>query len=199
MKKVIIFTTTSLIAMALASAVTACSPQSASTSNDIATNTESTYTWSINSDCTSCHVDASQDGTACSAHLATGKVTCTDCHTADAITPVHENLTNAADAASTAATLTQLSQTTVNASICESCHDINEVAATTTNSTVLTDADGTVVNPHALPTTGPHTTDITCTDCHKQHSTTTLDKSAQRECQSCHHTNVYQCGTCHSV
>lgn len=62
--------------------------------------------------------------------------------------------------------------------------------------TVLTDENGTTVNPHDLPAVEDHAS-ITCVTCHKGHSSDTIEESAVKACALCHHENVFECYTCH--
>lgn len=62
--------------------------------------------------------------------------------------------------------------------------------------TVLTDENGTTVNPHDLPAVEDHAS-ITCVTCHKGHSDDTIEESAVKACALCHHENVFECYTCH--
>ncbi len=68
--------------------------------------------------------------------------------------------------------------------------------AATADSTVLTDEKGTTVNPHDLPAVEDHAS-INCIDCHKGHSSDTIEVSAMKACTLCHHENVFECYTCH--
>ncbi len=81
---------------------------------------------------------------------------------------------------------------------CTTCHNLDDVKAATEDSTVLTDINGTVVNPHDLPAIDDHA-GITCASCHKTHEVSeSTEKSAKRTCASCHHADVYECYTCHA-
>ncbi len=81
---------------------------------------------------------------------------------------------------------------------CTTCHNPDDVKAATEGSTVLTDINGTVVNPHDLPAIEDHA-GITCASCHKTHEVSeSTEKSAKRTCASCHHADVYECYTCHA-
>ncbi|MEG0505562.1 MAG: cytochrome c3 family protein, partial [Raoultibacter sp.] len=121
-------------------------------------------------------------------------LSCIQCHTdTSTLSTAHANATADGKMPKT------LKATTVDeAVVCESCHNREEIAAITASSTVLTDENGTVVNPHALSASESHA-EVTCTSCHKMHSSTDSAKSAQRACTSCHHTNVYECNTCHAA
>lgn len=81
---------------------------------------------------------------------------------------------------------------------CTSCHGLDDVREATRNSAVLTDANGTVVNPHDLPEVAEHD-GIACTGCHKTHEVAeNTVKNAVRVCAGCHHADVYECYTCHA-
>lgn len=68
--------------------------------------------------------------------------------------------------------------------------------AATADSTVLTDENGTTVNPHDLPAVEDHAS-VNCIDCHKGHTDDALEVSAMKACVLCHHENVFECYTCH--
>ena len=59
-------------------------------------------------------------------------------------------------------------KTAVDDAVCASCHNAADLAAKTTESAVLTDSEGTVVNPHDLPENEDHAA-TKCTSCHKMH------------------------------
>ena len=87
--------------------------------------------------------------------------------------------------------------TAIDEQACLACHgSYEELAAKTADSAVLTDAKGTVVNPHARPAGEGHAGQ-TCADCHALHSGEPVQETAPEFCISCHHTNDYQCHTCH--
>lgn len=152
------------------------------------------FTWSETSDCALCHANehASFDDGNCAASEHSS-VACIECHVdATSLASAHEQAT--AERAAKAA----LTATAVDAATCGSCHALDEVAAATADVTALTDENGTVVNPHALPTSDDHA-EVTCTSCHAMHASgVAVEKRAQRTCASCHHANVYECYTCHS-
>ncbi len=80
----------------------------------------------------------------------------------------------------------------------ETLPEKTQLIAATADSVVLTDSEGTVVNPHDLPDSTNHNK-IVCVDCHKIHDTEAdLAKTASKKCTSCHHENVYECYTCHA-
>lgn len=81
---------------------------------------------------------------------------------------------------------------------CSACHNVDDIKAATEDSAVLTDVNGTVVNPHDLPAIEDHAA-IVCSSCHKSHEVSeNTEKSAKRTCASCHHADVYECYTCHA-
>ena len=151
------------------------------------------FTWSADADCAMCHDKeaASQQDAACGA-AQHGDVACVTCHSDEAgLATAHEG------AAADGKGATALVQTAVAEEVCAGCHDVAALAEATADSTVLTDSEGTVVNPHAIPENGDHEA-TECTSCHKMHSSTGVEKTATRYCKSCHHTDVYQCNTCHA-
>ena len=150
--------------------------------------------WGAETDCASCHGEASgapaegSSGTA-SYHVADGLTDCFDCHVdEDALAEVHEKAEGTPPS--------KLKHTSVDAAVCLACHDKSAVATATEGSSVLTDNNGTVANPHALPESGDHGS-ITCLSCHSGHDDASLEKEARGTCTSCHHDNVYECHTCH--
>lgn len=79
--------------------------------------------------------------------------------------------------------------------LCLTCHgSYADLTAKTANSTVLKDANGKAVNPHNLPATHVARGDDKCSNCHTAHD---ASPAAGAYCQTCHHTNVFECGTCH--
>lgn len=150
--------------------------------------------WTPDSDCSVCHaVEAESFSDAeSSARLHESLAAdCAECH-ADAagLSEVHEGLDSGAKPAK------RLKATSVEEAVCLSCHDRESLAQATENSTVLEDSNGTVVNPHSLPENDDHGS-LTCSSCHKLHSSTALADSAQAACVDCHHSGVYECYTCH--
>ena len=151
------------------------------------------FTWSETGDCSMCHAKEQasfEDGScAISRHK---DVACSQCH-ADvaALSAAHEGAT--AEKAAKAV----LKTTAVDVATCESCHSQDEVEVVTAGVTVLTDMNGTIVNPHALPESADHA-EVSCVSCHQMHAAGSIEKKAQRACASCHHADVYECYTCHS-
>lgn len=155
--------------------------------------------WTIDSDCASCHTTEVASGTdksnLYSWHSEEPGVTCTTCHVDDdgGLTKGHANYADAQPP-------TKLRRSRVPSSSCEidGCHVQSKLAQATASSTVLTDANGTVVNPHQLPDTPSHTNNINCSSCHRLHVVQAdLDKDANDLCDGCHHEHVYECNTCH--
>lgn len=96
-----------------------------------------------------------------------------------------------------AAKLKRLKKTDVEAEQCLACHGTQEaIVEATSDSTVLTDEEGRVVNPHALPAVSAHEKTL-CADCHTVHKDSSLEETAQAYCVSCHHGGLYECYTCH--
>jgi hypothetical protein len=144
-------------------------------------------------DCSVCHakyVNSMTDNTLLvDLHVKLGQNKCNSCHELATLQKAHTNV--------------QAGQTTVKAttfpqSFCLTCHgNYASLAKLTANSHALTDADGTVVNPHDVPQNTAHTSaKITeCSNCHKLHQTS----NAMYYCAGCHHEQVFECGTCHQM
>ena len=156
--------------------------------------------WSAGSDCKACHTaqQASMEDDAClaSRHVATACITCHSNENDLAV--VHEEKSG-----NDPNTLKSLKTTSIENEVCLGCHGTwEELAQNTVDTDLLTDANGKTVNPHEVTTLqnekGQHD-EITCVDCHKIHSSEGVDVTAFRTCQSCHHDNVYECGTCHEI
>lgn len=153
----------------------------------------SAVAWSMDGDCTTCHATeaASTSDSSCLAALHANNP-CTTCH-ADASTLENVHKTATADGKMP----TKLKKSQIAQDACLSCHDgADGLAKATANSTVLTDGQGNVANPHALPESESHAT-IACGDCHSMHSEDNVTEAAPQACVNCHHENVYECGTCH--
>lgn len=151
------------------------------------------FEWTSDSDCSMCHEkeSSSQQDDACLASTHQD-VACSTCHADQSgLEAAHEGAQPDGKGASA------LEKTTVAEAACTSCHDAADLATKTADSVVLTDSEGTVVNPHDLPENDDHAA-TECTSCHKMHSSTGVEKTATRYCKSCHHTDVYQCYTCHA-
>lgn len=156
------------------------------------------FVWANDSDCSMCHgtESASLGDTSTAASVHDAEVTsCVTCHTDEAgLASAHEGATPE----SAEKRATKLRSTSIDEAACLTCHDsYEELASKTAGSTVLTDSQGRVVNPHALPESEDHA-DANCTSCHVMHSAESASESAPAYCQACHHSNVYECNTCHT-
>jgi hypothetical protein len=181
--------------------VAACSPKLATGDSGGAQETAPgdvavTVAWSVNSDCGICHsLEAHSFEDAAAAASLHGSKQCVDCHDdIDALDKIHEG-TAVGDFAPK-----RLKKTVVDKDICLSCHKQANLANVTSDSLVLTDMAGKVVNPHELPATasGIHG-EIVCADCHELHNDSSgLDKNSKDYCLSCHHADVFECNTCHA-
>lgn len=197
MKKSVLMALTCGVACAMVS-MAACAPKQAVV-DDQASEGKTVpvveVSWSPDGDCVVCH-DAQGSTMASIPCAAAGSrdMECSACHTDQAgLAVVHEGVTTEDK------TPKRLKQTTVSSEACESCHDGLDVLATeTVDSTVLTDSKGTVVNPHDLPVNDRHET-MVCGDCHAMHDSGDVRETAPKACSSCHHTGVYECGTCHEI
>lgn len=150
--------------------------------------------WTPDGDCSVCHaVEAESFSDAeSSARLHESLAAdCAECH-ADAagLSEVHEGLDSGAKPAK------RLKATSVEEAACLNCHDKESLAQATESSTVLEDSNGTVANPHSLLENDDHG-GLTCSSCHKLHSSAAPATSAQAACVDCHHSGVYECYTCH--
>lgn len=177
----------------------ACAPHQSTegSANRDADSTQSSFIWSYDSKCEQCHQreTASMETPPCLANLhAEQGNTCATCHTdARGLSKAHEGATP--DKAETRAT--KLRSTSIDENVCFSCHgDYEELAIRTSDSTLLTDSEGTTVNPHALPENEEHASSD-CSSCHAMHTEDSVEKSAREHCESCHHAGVYACHTCH--
>lgn len=205
------------LSMVLAAAVTCivgCAPQEASTtggSEDTAARAPVVETvWSADSDCGSCHefeAASAGDGTTLySLHAQHESYSeCVDCHVDNggALAQAHEGYADPK-----ARLPKKLKDTSVSEETCLSsgCHSLDGITAATASSTVLTDSNGTVVNPHEILVDEVHVAnskaDLACSSCHKMHAEKGMApeataEAAQKKCTGCHHQNVYECGTCH--
>lgn len=146
--------------------------------------------WSADSDCATCHAneDESASDAACLASNH-AQQECISCHAdTDALTTLHQ-----AAKSSDASKLKRLKEP-MSSEACLSCHGSwEELAAKTADSTSLTDKAGRTVNPHDVPKTEGHD-EATCFNCHSIHKEADEPGSY---CKSCHHEDLYECGTCH--
>lgn len=178
--------------------LTACQPQSSGDGGASSAIGESgeLIAWSPDVDCSLCHViegeTAEDTATLCGFHAALGQQ-CSSCHDDEqTLTTIHEGATQ-----DSAAAVKKLRKSDVSESTCESCHgSLDTIAAETEGTAVLEDERGTKVNPHALPSSSNHDA-ISCSDCHKGHDAEPTTETAYTVCLSCHHEDVFECGTCH--
>ena len=151
--------------------------------------------WETDLDCASCHEkeDASFENGRCLMSKHAG-VACTICHNEGSVLDnVHASVVDTK-------TPKNLSKSTISNEVCLSCHGTMEsLEKATQDCILLTDRNGTTINPHALPANNEHETNIGCTTCHAMHSNRAAKKLAPALCKSCHHENVYECGTCHGL
>ncbi|NTW29454.1 MAG: hypothetical protein HGA39_08865 [Coriobacteriia bacterium] len=158
------------------------------------------FAWSASSDCTTCHAtetESAKDTTMLIAKHAGAGVKCMSCHTdVTGLKNAHGGVTVDTKVPADL----KLTKTMVDEKTCLSsaCHNttLAELVKKTVASTVLTDANGTVINPHLAPTLTKAHVDakMTCSKCHAMH--VKLDPKAY--CVSCHHQSVFVCGTCHT-
>ena len=186
-----------LAVAALTIGLASCAPSGSSTTSkgDDDGTAAIAVAWSADGDCGTCHDTEShsfEDSTTSASFHASQS--CADCHDdVDTLATVHEGVTT------DDLVPKRLKKTTVASETCLGCHDQAELVQATADSTVLTDSEGTVVNPHQLPETasGVHG-EIVCADCHELHGDASeLDTDAKNYCLSCHHADVFQCNTCH--
>lgn len=185
-------------------ALCACAPQAASNAGGGSAESEATPAglsgdWTIDADCAMCHAEeaASMDDAAllASDHIA---YDCSMCHTEADIAPSHEGVTAPPDEEQQRA-LRKAGRTMGTSEFCLQCHGtLQELAEKTVDVTLVKDANGTVVNPHAIPENAKHEEAGVqeCYNCHWLHNPL---PSPVSNCNSCHHQGVFECGTCHSV
>lgn len=154
--------------------------------------------WSPDLNCGACHADeqATLSEAACVAgyHASSQGFECATCHAdTDGLTQAHGDMTGTKMPK-------KLKKTEVDSALCATCHDKTALAEATAASTALTDEQGTVVNPHDLPSNADHDkADAQCVDCHKGHDVAGIQETARDYCVGCHHENVYECNTCHEA
>lgn len=152
------------------------------------------FTWTADADCSTCHTveGDSLTNTACEISASHGTLACVSCHTDEAgLQTVHGDVDMNDYKAPK-----KLKKTEVSKEACLSCHDLSDAAAATADLTVLTDDNGTTVNPHEMPGNDEHAK-LTCAKCHTMHEEGTPQDTATQVCASCHHAGVYECYTCH--
>ena len=151
------------------------------------------FTWSETSDCGICHgvETGSFEDSSCLASLhAFGAENCMCCHEdAGSLKSAHADV----DASDTNP------KASVNAATClvEGCHVQADLASLVGEQSFIRDSQGTAVNPHDLPAGESHNA-ITCAECHTVHEAKGAQDEARKTCLSCHHQDVFECGTCHA-
>lgn len=170
----------------------ACSPRVVTTETATPTIPVVSIDWSPDINCKNCHtVEAASFSEEMVASVHTVQA-CVSCHNdVNVLSEVHVGVTTADNPPAKLSTAAKISD-----ELCDSCHDLESRSQATLGSTILTDNNGTIVNPHLLPESHQGQK-VSCIDCHVMHKTNDIAKSAQNTCISCHHENVYQCGTCH--
>lgn len=147
--------------------------------------------WTPDSDCSTCH-SAEQDSFADSTlPAASHSGECTTCHSdVDGLTATHTAATSATRQPSAKF------KGEISNDLCFGCHgSYEELAEKTADSQALSDEQGRVVNPHAVPETEGHETPLECTSCHRMHKA----YEPMQYCEGCHHEGGFECGTCHEV
>ena len=184
-----------LLAVLAAGGCAPSSPSGGSSTAAADTTTPVAFIWSPDADCSTCHTaeaNTSTDGTNGGIHLTQNGATCISCHNdEDALVSAHQGKDSSSKMP------VRLKTTEVTEESCLACHGSTQaLAEQTAASTVLTDKNGTVVNPHDVPQVAGHEK-ITCTSCHVMHTTEDLDETAMAFCVNCHHKTVFECNTCH--
>jgi hypothetical protein len=178
------------------SVLVACAPRQAEPKTDEGGNTDAVTElpeWNEQSDCASCHAVEGESSTdsLCTYSLH-ADMACSSCHT-----DVNNALSEAHVSYTTASQPKRLKTTEVDQTICAPCHEQDTIKEATAGLTVLVDAKGTTVNPHDIPAIDDHLASVSCASCHKMHGTELPAENATKTCLTCHHQNVYECGTCH--
>lgn len=150
---------------------------------------------SEDSDCEACHepeTESTLDAECLAGDPAHADLTCIDCHPSDkTLEKVHGKI----DADSKPKN--KLKKTSVGDEACLECHDLGAVSANTPAEAFLVDLNGTSVNPHdAKALTSSHD-ELYCVSCHVTHKDGDVNENAYKACLSCHHAEVFECGTCH--
>lgn len=190
-------------AIVLCAMLVACAPASTPDVNGSTTDVGGTtvegasFTWSAEADCGTCHDGdlASFDDANCPASMHNNlKDQCMTCHDDPNMERAHAKVTLESEKKKATLKRTVVSRESCLAS---GCHDVAELATATADVTVLTDKNGTTVNPHDLPESEDHSS-VTCSSCHKLHTSDAPAEVAPATCRNCHHADVYECNTCHN-
>ena len=150
-------------------------------------------------DCKICHI-VEAESLASSTLLASkhASIKCEMCHTDAVIGEIHASVT-AAPTDDQQRAIRKKGRTMGTSEFCLACHtSLDALAAKTAEVTLVQDSAGHIVNPHAIPSNEEHASAGVqeCFNCHWLHSTS---PAANTNCLSCHHSGVYECGTCHTV
>lgn len=152
--------------------------------------------FSMDDDCSACHkkpMESEQnDATVAAVHAQQEDMECITCHNQEKeLTEVHSSATSLEEPM-------RLKTAKISEEICLGCHGgYEELSEKTAEITLLTDANGLIVNPHSAKyLNAEHEEDITCMKCHTEHTEKDSNKS-QSYCMNCHHMKVYECNTCH--
>ena len=181
----------------------ACAPQSntESLSEETQTQDDSSIVqidWSKDTECGVCHTleEESLAAIPCESSEQTGSK-CALCHINDEaeMEKIHKD----ASAASTMPS--RLKVTEISDEVCLECHyeTKNALIAATEGKTIVTDATGLEVNPHNPGAGNAGHEEIQCAKCHNSHKSADIQSVAQTTCKSCHHSDVYECNTCHEA
>ena len=196
MKKPIATTGALVLFLALSFALYACAPKSpeeGNGQNEKASESAITVDWSENSDCATCHAteQESYSNQACLASAHPDE-TCIQCHTdITGLATAHEGKT-AADKMPK-----KLKSTEISDELCLSCHfESKEALAEETSDVSISDVKHNSRNPHLSDGISEHE-GIECAECHGMHKTEPIEDQAKDVCYSCHHTEVFECYTCH--
>lgn len=154
--------------------------------------TEEGIVWVPELDCALCHADAAESFASekCIAPAHEGQ-DCLECHRdADGLVEAHKTCLGPLASLQTF--------TYVDSAVCLECHDQEQLVEATASYDGLTDSAGRTVNPHAIPSSEEHDA-IECGDCHNMHKgkLEKTGRAANKVCKTCHHKNLYECGTCH--
>jgi len=190
-----------VISIAFVVALAACAPQqrddSESSTVDDNTALDSQVIavhWTPDSDCLACHAGYNSS-TTMSAHETQG-LDCFTCHDVDELQSVHDEH---GDSGKTPNRLKYSEIDFAKTCLASECHTSMEALAAETSEVVLTDSNGFTINPHAAPSGVEEHDSITCGNCHTVHADEDVLANADKKCFGCHHQQVFECGTCHSV
>ncbi|WP_139652409.1 cytochrome c3 family protein [Raoultibacter phocaeensis] len=187
------------VSICAAGAVVGCAPHApnAVKTENVSENPVSAvaFTWSPDSDCAMCHAiesESMQDSAYPAALHEQEAADCPTCHADDSkLSVAHEGVLPDSEMPQ------RLKSTAVPEQLCLDCHDdVAVLAQATEDRAALIDSEGTVVNPHELSESEDHE-GVSCSDCHKMHSSDPVEEIAIGACLSCHHEGVFECYTCH--